>query len=144
MADSYNKKEREKKKQKRKKDKSERREQRKSEGFKTEEFMYLDENGNLVATPPDPLKKTKIKTEDIQISTPKREDEGPIDPIRFGVVKFFNTEKGYGFIIDKETGDSFFVHMDNLIDRIKDNDKVTFEIGYGPKGPIALLVKLTA
>ena len=35
-----------------------------------------------------------------------------------------------------------FVHMDGCIDRIKDNDKVTFEIGKGPKGPVAKSVKL--
>ena len=50
MADSYNKKEREKKKRKRKKEKAERKEQRKHEGSDTPEFMYVDENGNLSPT----------------------------------------------------------------------------------------------
>ena len=60
MADSYNKKEREKKKRKRKKDKQARKEQRKQEGSNTEEFMYVDANGNLTSTPPDPAEKKKI------------------------------------------------------------------------------------
>ncbi|MBT8232535.1 MAG: cold shock domain-containing protein [Saprospiraceae bacterium] len=142
MAESFNKKDREKKKKKRKKDKAERREQRKSEGKTEIEFMYLDENGNLVPTPPDPMKKKVIKLEDINISVPKKEDIGEIDPIRNGKVKFFNTEKGYGFIDDIETRQSYFVHIDSLNEPITENDNVTFEIGNGPKGPIAFDVKL--
>lgn len=143
MADSYNKKEREKKRKKRKKEKKERKEQRKIDGTTTEEFMYLDEDGNLTATPPDPAKKRKVKMEDIEISTPKQEKSDESNFIRAGVVKFFNTEKGYGFILDKNTKESFFVHADSLIDEIKDNDQVSFEVGSGPKGPVALSVKLS-
>lgn len=137
MADSFNKKDREKKRRKRKKEKAERKAERKAEGKKEQEFMYLDADGNLSPTPPDPAKKEKIKAEDIIIGIPKKEEEDPLDKIRPGVVKFFNTEKGYGFIIDEDTGLSYFTHMENLIDQIADNDKVTFEIGSGPKGPIA-------
>ena len=97
---SYNKKEKEKKRRKRKQDKLERREQRKAEkeknGTKTFEEMlsYVDENGNLTDTPPDPAKKKKIKAEDIVIGIPPKDDT-PIDPNRKGQVKFFNDEKGY-------------------------------------------------
>lgn len=142
MADSFNKKEREKKKRKRRKEKQERREQRKLDDSSPAEFMYVDENGNLTPTPPDLSKKKKIKAEDIDISTPRQEKSDQSNFIRAGVVKFFNTEKGYGFIIDQETKDSFFVHVEGLVDRIKDNDKVTFEVGKGPKGPVAVDVKL--
>lgn len=143
MAESFNKKDREKKRQKRKKDKAERKEQRKSEGKTEIEFMYQDENGNLVATPPDPTKKKVIKVEDIVLGVPKQEDILESNPIRTGKVKFFNTEKGYGFIIDIETKDSYFVHIDSLDEPITENDEVTFEIGNGPKGPIAIDVKHT-
>jgi len=142
MADSFNKKDREKKRQKRKKEKAEKREQRKAEGKKEIEFMYMDENGNLVPTPPDPAKKKVIKVEDIVLGVPKREDMEDINPIRQGKVKFFNTEKGYGFIIDIETNESYFVHIDSLDQPITENDAVTFEIGNGPKGPIAIDVKM--
>jgi len=141
MADSFNKKEREKKKRKRAKDKAEKRRQRKEEGVKPIEIMYVDEDGNLTATPPDPAKKSKIKLEDINVSTPKLEDQEPQGP-REGNVKFFNNEKGYGFIEERGTGLSFFVHIDSLIDPIRDRDRVTFEVGNGPKGPIALDVKV--
>ncbi|MCP3932926.1 MAG: cold shock domain-containing protein [Bacteroidetes bacterium] len=142
MADSFNKKEREKKRQKRKREKEQKREQRKLEGKKPVEFMYVDEFGNLTETPPDPnLKKKKIKAEDIEISIPKKGKSDQPNFLREGIVKFFNTDKGYGFIVDRATKDSFFVHVDGLVDQIRDNDKVTFEVGKGPKGPIAISVK---
>lgn len=142
MADSFNKKDREKKRRKKKQEKAERKKQRKLEGKTSEEFMYLDADGNLTPTPPDPSEKKKIKVEDIQISVSKKEesDESPFS--RKGVVKFFNEDKGYGFILDEITNESFFVHVEGLIDKIRDRDKVTFDVGSGPKGPIATGVKL--
>lgn len=142
MADSFNKKDREKKRQKRKQEKAEKKEQQKTDGKKGNEIVYIDEFGNFTSTPPDPKKKSKIKAEDIEIAVPKKEDLGPEDAVRTGVVKFFNAEKGYGFIIDDKTGESFFAHANNLIDTISDNDKVTFETDSGPKGPIAIEVRL--
>ena len=142
MADSFSKKEREKKRRKRKKDKEEKKAQKKLEGKSEIEFSYVDENGNLTTTPPDPTKKIEVKLEDIEISIPKKEELPPEDKVREGYVKFFNSEKGYGFIEDVKTRDSYFVHIDNVLFEIRDRDKVTFEIGNGPKGPIALAVKL--
>ena len=51
-----------------------------------------------------------------------------------GVVKFFNTEKGYGFITDEETGKDVFVHKSGLVDPIREDDNVSFETEDGPKG----------
>ncbi|BDS11576.1 cold-shock protein [Aureispira anguillae] len=141
MADSFNKKEREKKKEKRRKEKAERKLKQKLEGNKTEEFMYLDENGNLTPIKPDPSKKTEINLEDIEIGVPKKTDLEE-ELVQTGVVKFFNTEKGYGFITKKDSNESIFVHVNNLIDEIKDKDKVAFEVEMGAKGPIAVNVKL--
>lgn len=141
MADSYSKKEREKKRRKRQQEKAQRKEERKENGNKTPEFMYQDEYGNLSTTPPDPS-RMKVKAEDIDISTPKQEKTGERSFVRSGSVKFFNTEKGYGFIVDDETKESFFVHANDLEKPIKDNDKVQFEVGKGPKGPVATSVKL--
>lgn len=58
-----------------------------------------------------------------------------------GSVKFFNTEKGFGFIVDEESGKDVFVHKTGLIDNIREDDVVEFEIEEGPKGLNATNVK---
>lgn len=58
-----------------------------------------------------------------------------------GTVKFFNESKGFGFVIT-ENGEEVFVHVTGLVDKVKQNDKVTFEIAQGKKGPNAIQVKL--
>lgn len=142
MADSFSKKEREKKNRKRKQDKLEKKKQKKLEGVKSEEFMYVDESGNLTTTPPDRTKRRKINVEEIEISTPKKPDSNESKYVKAGFVKFYNDEKGYGFIEDMATGTDYFVHADNLVDAIREKDRVVFELGSGPKGPIAVNVKL--
>jgi CspA family cold shock protein len=59
-----------------------------------------------------------------------------------GKVKFFNESKGFGFIMDSETGKEYFVHASGLIDRIRENDEVTFDLTEGKKGLNAVNVKL--
>ncbi len=59
-----------------------------------------------------------------------------------GKVKFFNESKGYGFIKDSETNEEHFVHVTGLIDKIKEDDEVTFELQQGKKGLNAVNVKL--
>lgn len=59
-----------------------------------------------------------------------------------GKVKFFNQQKGFGFIVDDETAKEVFVHVTGLIDKIKDDDLVTFEIVEDRRGPKAINVKL--
>jgi hypothetical protein len=61
-------------------------------------IAYIDENGNLSSTPPDPRKMIKINVEDIEIGVPKQKPFDPADLIRKGTVTFFNESKGYGFI----------------------------------------------
>ena len=58
-----------------------------------------------------------------------------------GKVKFFNESKGFGFI-KSDDGQELFVHVTGTIDRIRENDIVSFEIGAGKKGPTAVNVKL--
>lgn len=58
-----------------------------------------------------------------------------------GIVKFFNDTKGFGFIKDDETQKEYFVHASGLIDKIKENDTVTFELEEGKKGLNAVKVK---
>ena len=59
-----------------------------------------------------------------------------------GKVKFFNESKGYGFIKDVESEKEYFVHVSGLIDKINENDDVTFELKEGKKGLNAVNVKL--
>lgn len=144
--ETFNKKEKEKKKQKKKQEKEERREERKASANNNKGqgldamITYVDENGNFTDTPPDPKQKKAIKTEDIQLGAAKRETIEE-DVVRTGIVSFFNESKGYGFIKDKITQDSIFVHMNGLEEPIKENNKVTFEIEMTPKGPNAINVK---
>ena len=60
-----------------------------------------------------------------------------------GTVKFFNETKGFGFIKEDESGKEYFVHVTGLVDKIKENDNVTFEIQEGKKGLNAVNVKLS-
>ncbi|WP_205500803.1 cold-shock protein [Rufibacter psychrotolerans] len=59
-----------------------------------------------------------------------------------GKVKFFNTEKGFGFIKDSNSNQEYFVHVTGLVDEIRENDEVTFELKEGKKGLNAVNVKL--
>jgi cold shock CspA family protein len=144
--ESYNKKEKEKQRQKKRQDKLQKKEERKSVSSKGKSLddmiAYVDEEGNLSDTPPDPKKKKTIKKEDIQIGVSRKEDMDPADLIRRGTVSFFNESKGYGFIKDHETQESIFVHANSLSEPIKEHDKVTFETQKGPKGLNAVNVHL--
>ena len=141
--ETWNKKENEKKKQKKKKEKEARREERKANSKGNSfEIAYVDEFGNFSSTPPDPTNKVKVNEADIQISVPRHAAPSPADLIRKGIVTFFNDSKGYGFIKDLETQESVFVHVNNVTEPIKENNKVSYEVEMGPKGPNAVRVKL--
>ncbi len=145
--ETFGKKDKAKKKLQKRKDKEQRKEQRQANSDKGKSLedmlMYLDEEGNLSATPPDPKKVKVIKTEDIRISTPKYEDMEEEEVVRTGIVAFFNDAKGYGFIKDSKTGETIFVHSKGLSEPITENNKVTFEVEMGNKGPVAVKVKKT-
>ena len=58
-----------------------------------------------------------------------------------GKVKFFNDQKGFGFITELGTGKDFFVHVSNVLDKLHKEDDVIFEVEDGQKGPKAVNVK---
>jgi len=143
--ETFGKKEKEKKRAKQRQDKAEKMEERKAnakKGKSLDEMMaYIDEDGNISSTPPDPRKKKVFNPEDMQIGVPKQQDLTEEELIRKGVVTFFNEDKGFGFINDLQTQERVFVHINQLTERIKESDKVTFEVEMGPKGPSAVNVK---
>jgi len=59
-----------------------------------------------------------------------------------GTVKFFNETKGFGFIIEDNSKNEYFVHVSGLIDKINEGDEVEFELKEGKKGLNAVNVKL--
>jgi CspA family cold shock protein len=59
-----------------------------------------------------------------------------------GTVKFFNEEKGFGFIKHDDSNKETFVHANGLLDQIEQNDKVIFDVQEGRKGLNAINVKV--
>jgi len=142
--ESFNKKEVRNKKEKKRKEKEIKKQTRKDsdKGSFDDMIAYVDENGMITSTPPDPSLKKVINLEDIEISIPKSDPNQIIDPIRKGSVTFFNNTKGFGFIRDLETQESVFVHVNNLLEDIKEGNLVNYEVEMGQKGPTAVQVKL--
>ncbi len=59
-----------------------------------------------------------------------------------GTVKFFNTTKGFGFITPDDNSEDVFVHHSGLVNEIRENDKVTYDVIQGKKGVNAVNVKV--
>ena len=62
--------------------------------------------------------------------------------MREGKIKFFRESKGFGFVIDDDTKKEHFVHISGLIDAVKSNERVSFELEKGKRGLMAVKVKL--
>ncbi|HEY0652938.1 MAG TPA: cold shock domain-containing protein [Chryseosolibacter sp.] len=146
MAETFNKKEKQKRKQQKKKEKEQRKADRQSQvksGSLEDMLAYVDENGNLSATPPDPTRKTVIDETNIVIGS--RNIGGvQTDLTRKGRVTKFDLSKGYGFIRDSQTHESIFVHANSLLTPIKENDMVSFQTERTVKGLAATGVKKIA
>lgn len=145
--ETFSKKEKEKKRIKKRQDKLLKKEERKENSLKgapLEDMMaYVDEDGQITDTPPDLTKKKKvIKASSIELGVPKR-GEDPMSGVRKGKISYFDDSKGYGFIIEKETQEKYFVHVSGLMDQVAENDKVSFELERGAKGMNAIKVKKT-
>jgi len=143
--ETFGKKEKQKKKLKDRQEKKEKMEERKNnvkKGKTLDEMMaYIDENGNISSAPPDPRRKKIFNSKDMEISVPRQEAREQVDPIRTGIVTFFNQDKGFGFIKDMQTQESVFIHVNQLSEAVKENDKLSFEVEMGHKGPSAINVK---
>lgn len=143
--ESFHKKELQKKKEKKRQDKEKKRLARKEgekKGGLDDMIAYVDENGNISDTPPDPSIKRDTKAEEIEVSIPRKDPSQEEERIRTGKLTYFNDSKGYGFIRDHETQESIFVHVNNFLDDIMEGNTVTFDVEKGLKGPAAVRVKL--
>ena len=141
--ETYNKRDQEKKRLKKRLDKQAKIADRKAnpQGGGLENMIaYVDEYGNITDTPPDPANRKKIDAGSIEIGVPKRE-KIEVNPIKKGRVEFFNPSKGFGFIKETDTQEKYFVHVNNLIEEIKEGDIVQFELERGFKGMSAFNVK---
>ncbi|MEM9548000.1 MAG: cold shock domain-containing protein, partial [Bacteroidota bacterium] len=90
-------------------------------------------------TKPDPTKKFSAKLEDISLGVPQN-SRVAFDSVHRGKVKTFMEEKGYGFITNKATKESIFVHINDAYEGISENHIVDYEIGKGNKGQKAINV----
>jgi cold shock CspA family protein len=143
---TFSKSEKEKKRLKKREDKRKKMEARKLDreenGTDGIPLAYVDHNGNLTDTPPDPSMKIKVKAKNIVLGVPQKEESDEVwDPVRNGKVSFYDSSKGFGFIIDTETNEKHFTHVSGIIDEITENDKVTFELEKGQRGMNAVKVK---
>lgn len=144
---TFNKSEKEKKRLKKRDDKRKKMDARKLDreehGSAGIPIAYVDHDGQLSDTPPDPSLKVNIKAKNIEIGIPKQtaEDREAMNPVREGKVSFFDSSKGFGFIIDSLTQEKYFTHVSGHIDSITENDKVSYELEKGMKGMNAVRVK---
>jgi len=141
---TFNKREKEKQRQQQKQQKRDKMEERKANASKSKSLddmmAYIDEDGNITSTPPDPRKKKVFNAEEIEIGVPKQTNE--IDgEVNTGVVDYFNESKGFGFIKDKQNGERLFFHVNQLQEQLRETDKVSFDIERGPKGFNAVNIK---
>ena len=133
---SFRKRENEKKKQAKRVDKQKRKVERQAAGPSSMDEMiaWVDENGNLTSIPPEERdgKRAEIKLEDIDVSTP-RQEYVEVEPLK-GLVEYFNSDKGYGFIKDQQSNEKYFFHISNAPQDIAEGKQVTFELERGVRG----------
>lgn len=143
--ESFNKKEIRKKNEKKRLEKEKRKLKKKESGKQSLDDMiaYVDENGVITDTPPDPTKKKEVDVESIEIQTPKKEEVEEQTTNLKGKVTKYDHSKRYGFIALQDSNDSVFFHYNDCIDEVDYGDKVIFDIEQGHNGLKAKDVKLS-
>ena len=140
---TFEKNEREKKKKRKREEKEAKKAERKAnskKGASLESMMaYVDHNGQLTDTPPDPKLKVEIKAEDILLGARSFERTTATGPLT-GRVVIFNSDRNFGFIKDSLSQEKIFFHTSNLVGEIREGDTVSYETGRSPRGPVALKV----
>jgi cold shock CspA family protein len=140
---SYNKRELEKKREQKKQEKQKRKVERKAnagDGSLENMIAFVDENGVISGTPPNPEHRQVVDLESIVVSTPpkgKRENS-----VLNGRVEHFNRGKGYGFVKDTDSIEKYFFHISNVTDDITEGNLVFFELEKGQRGMNAVRIIL--
>ncbi|HEV9036130.1 MAG TPA: cold shock domain-containing protein [Puia sp.] len=133
--ETFNKKEKEKQRQKAKREKRDKMEERRTSQAKgkslDEMLAYVDENGYITSTPPDPKKRKRVNAEDIEIGVPKRVEVE--DPLKEGKIDYFDGTKGFGFILQND-GTKVFFHINQTTYPVREGDIVNYTVERGPKG----------
>ena len=140
---TFNKRDKEKKRLQKREEKQLKKEERKANaGSGSFESMlaYVDENGQITSTPPDPTKRVEIDAESIELGVPRRLESDEVPAERMGKVDFFDSTKGFGFIKEDGTQERFFVHVSGLQEEVREGEKVGFEVERGLKGMNAVRV----
>jgi len=144
--ETYNKKEVRNRKEKKRKDKEQKRLERRTvtrgSGSLDDMMAYVDENGMITSERPEPGRKSMINAAEIEISTPRQTAETQESKTRTGIITFFNDSKGYGFIRDLANNQNVFVHINDMEEKLSENNKVSFEIEKGNRGLKAVRVKM--
>ena len=137
---TFQKNEKEKKKKQKQKEKLEKRELRKvnsSKGKGAESMMaYVDHNGQLSSTPPDPRTKVEISVDEILLG-PQTILREQTNVTRSGRIAIYNRDRTFGFIKDGQTHEKIFFHISEANYEVKEGDAVNFEMAHGPKGIVA-------
>jgi cold shock CspA family protein len=140
---SFTKSDREKKKKQKRKEKDEKRDQRKKNSNKGKglelAIAYVDHNGQLSDTLPNPDLKFEIRAEDIQLGNQSFSKEES-NYLKTGRVANYNSDKGYGFIKDSITQEKIFFHVSGTTYDVQEGDIVNYETARGPKGMNAINV----
>lgn len=137
--ETFNKRAKEQKRLKERQEKREKMQERKLNGGKAtsleDMLAYVDENGNITDKAPDPKQRKLFRAEDIRIAIPA----GNIrQASHTGRLQFFDTEKGFGFIIDNVTQERVFVHHSNLDFTVALNDLLEYDLQHGDRGAAAV------
>ncbi|MGE0567060.1 MAG: cold shock domain-containing protein [Bacteroidia bacterium] len=134
---TFQKVEKEKKKKQKQKEKEEKRALRKADSSKGKGIdammAYVDHNGKLSNTPPDPKLKVEVKIEDIQLGA-QTFSKDVSKEINTGRVAIYYQDKNFGFIKSNATQEKIFFHISGVNQEIKEGDLVTYEVTKGVKG----------
>ncbi|MBX3164669.1 MAG: cold shock domain-containing protein [Bacteroidetes bacterium] len=134
---TYQKNENEKKRKRKQQEKEDKRALRKASSNKgkgLESMMaYIDHNGQLTDTPPDPKLKVEIKAEDILLGARSFVREESSD-LKSGKVVIYNADKGFGFIKNSISQEKVFFHVSEADYDIREGDLVSYNIVHGARG----------